>query len=371
MRAMVGRSEWEPSKLDDVRWALFGHLGAPRIHFTPTGQDATGQLILEGLSARDDTVGDFARALLRWRVCGKIRSTYIDGIRVNPETGRVHYNWKPFGTVSGRLSCRLQSAARYDPTDNASRVRELYIPREGNVFVYYDVSQAEMRLAAFLSADPVFMAACRGDVHANNAKVCFRTIAERGWLDGEAKKDPKRGKRFRDLVKNVGFAISYLAETDKVFATIKSKPEGRDVTYREVDNMLEALRRSYQVYFRWVEGNLADVRRRGWMRSPFLGRIRHLGHWPKITEVANYPIQSGLADVVNRRTIELDEPSRALGAEMVIQGHDACGYDCPAERADDLEGLITSVWAQPIPTLGGDLVLPIDLKRGERWSELG
>lgn len=371
MRKLVGQPTFEPTKLDDVKGALFDTLRAPKLHKTPKGDLSTASLTLEALSTLDTAAGEFARALLRWRVVTKIRSTYVERVHVNPKTGRVHYSWKPFGTVSGRLSCRLQSAARYDATDNAARVRELYIPKKGNVFVYYDVSQAEMRLAAFLSADPVFMAACSGDVHANNAKVCFRSIADRGWLDGDAKKDPKRGKPFRDLAKNVGFAISYLAETDKVFATIKAKPEGKDVTYQVVDNMLAALRRAYSRYFAWVHDNSRECHRVGHMRSPFLGRIRWLGYWPKITEVANFPIQSGLADVVNERTIELAPESRRLGAPLVVQGHDACGYDCPEENADELSEIITDCWARPLSTKGGDLVLPIDLKRGERWSELG
>jgi len=389
MRKMSGRKDFSPTRLADVRRTLFDRLKAPALYKTPTGQDSTATLTLEALAALDTNAGKFARALLRWRIVSKVKATYVDAIKVNPKTGRVHYNWKPFGTVSGRLSSRLQSAPRHNPTDNVERIRELYIPAPGKVFVYHDVSQAEMRLAAYLSADPVFMAACAGDVHANNAKQCFRQVALEGWLEGGPdcplckaeeehgiklcscpKKNPNLGKPYRDLAKNVGFAISYLAETDKVYATIKAKPEGRDVTYRIVDNMLSALRWAYRVYFKWVEANLENCRKVGHMRTPFLGRIRWLGYFPKVTEVANFPIQSGLADVMNDRTIAL-LPRLPSGAAPVAQVHDALIVECWERDADRVVGLYNELWSQPLQTAGGALVLPIDIKIAHRWSELG
>lgn len=378
LRALAKNPNFSPRRIaKDVRHTLFTVLGAPRLRKTPTGEDSTGKLLLESLAPLDTPAGKFARALIRWRVLDKVRGTYVadsdgkkKGIRVNPVTKRIHYNWKPFGTVSGRLSCRLQSAPRYDAKDNAARVRELYIPRSGNRFVYFDVGQAEMRLAAYLSNDPVFIEACEGDIHANNAKKCFLEIAARGWLDGDAKKDPARGKKFRDLAKSVGFAISYFAETDTVFARIASEPEGEGVTYVVVDRMLSALRRAYRVYFAWVHKNFAQVQKCGFMRTPFLGRIRWLGWHPKITEVANFPIQSGLADLMNERTIEICRrlPS---GVAPVAQVHDALMLDTPRRHVERVCEIVREVWARPVETPGGKLVFPIDLKVADRWSELG
>lgn len=372
LRTLSRNPNFSPNRVADVRKALFTKLKAPRLHKTAKGEDSTAALTLEALSPLMTPAGEFARDLIRYRVLTKVRSTYVSGakIRVNPKTNRVHYNWKPFGTVSGRLSCRLQSAPRQDPHDNAARVRELYIPSPGNRFVYFDVSQAEMRLAAYLSNDPVFIEACSGDIHANNAKKCFLEIAARGWLDGDAKKDPARGKKFRDLAKNVGFAISYLAETPKVYATIAARPEGEGVSYAVVDRMLSALRRAYRVYFAWVQKNFEKVQECGYMRTPFLGRIRWLGWHPKITEVANFPIQSGLADLMNFRTIEICS-RLPQGATPVAQVHDALMLDVPRRHVERVEQIVREVWAKPVDTAGGKLILPIDCKIANRWSELG
>jgi DNA polymerase I-like protein with 3'-5' exonuclease and polymerase domains len=379
LQNIVGDPLFNPGKLDSVRYHLFSphSLGARYVKLTPKGAASTADETLEGLRMSGNTRhAEFATALLTWRLVGKIKSTYLDALGAPGKKGvfmrgaRAHFNWKPFGTVSGRLSCRFQSVPRYpigepSPPPEA-RVREIYVPRPRHTFIYYDVRQAEMKLAAYLSNDPNFIAACAGDVHANNAKAVFPEISARGWLDGDAKKDAARGKQFRDIAKNLGFAISYCAEAEKVYMTLRSK--GFDVSMSAVSLILDKLHAAYRVYYRWVDANLAQVRRCGFMRTPFLGRIRWLGWFPKITDVANYPIQSGLADIVNRRTIELSKSP--IGPHLVAQVHDACIYDVPNNMLNVAQSLIAEIWSRPIDTAGGKLILSIDLKRGDRWSDL-
>lgn len=373
LREMVNDPGLKPGSHQQVRAHMFGTLGARYVKVTAKGLASTSNETLEGLRmGGNEEHAAFATALLNWRVAAKVKSTYIDAIggagnkAVHLKNSRAHFNWKPFGTVSGRLSCRFQSVPRYDPSNPESRVREMYTASPGNELVYFDVSQAEMRLAAYLSNDANFIEACRGDVHANNAKQVFPLVAAKGWLDGEAKKDPDRGKKFRDICKNLGFAISYCAETETVFVNLRSK--GFDVTYAGCDLILNKLHAAYRTYFKWVEANLQRVRQVGHMRTPFLGRIRWLGWFPGLPDVANFPIQAGLADIMNERTIQL--ASSFLGGKLVAQVHDACIYDVPKARVSEAKDLISKCWANEIDTPGGKLILPIDLKTGERVSDL-
>jgi DNA polymerase-1 len=367
LRRLARRPSLAPGKLGDIREVLFDQFGAVGLKRTPAGQLSTADETLEAL-AGDTPLGKFAEALLTWRLVGKILSTYLAAVDVLG--GRAHYNWKPFGTVSGRLACRMQSCPRWDPSTPEGRAREIYVPRDGNVFVYFDVSQAEMRLAAFLANDPVFMkVATTSDVHAGNAKAVFPDIAAKGWLDGDAKKDPARGKPYRDIAKSLGFAIAYGAEEDKVFSTLRRK--GFPVKMRQVALILGRLRAAYKVYYRYVADNVERVRIDGYMRSPVLGRIRWFGRYPKPTDISNYPVQSALADIVNRRMIALGRRlAREGDCPLVMQHHDACVYDVPRRKAGMVERMISEAWAEPVTLAGGDLTLPIDLKRGDRWSEL-
>ncbi len=367
MRHIIGEPNFKPGQLEEVRRVLFRKLRGRYTAITASGKPSTANATLEALRGDDTRLSRFADALLKWRLVGKVKSTYIDWVEPNPITGRMHYTWRVHGTVSGRLSCRFQSVPRWAPDDVSARVREIYIPAKGNSFVYFDVSQAEMRLAAYLSADPAFIKACGKDVHEGNARVVFQEIAAKGWFDGDAKKDPLRGKPYRDISKNLGFAIAYGAEAEKVFIYLRSK--GFDVSYRAVEMILARLRSAYHVYYSYVESNLAAVRKCGYMRTPILGRIRWLGWWPKPTEVSNFPVQSSLADIMNSRMIEI-QSRLPKGANLILQVHDSCAYDVPVRMVGHVQELIKEVWARPIELPGGSLTLPIDLKVGERFSEL-
>jgi DNA polymerase I len=367
--SLTERQDFSPGKLGDVRWALFERFRTPFVASTPSGKRSTSNITLEVLKASNSEVSEFCSLLLERRGCLKAKNTYLDPVHINPNTGRTHYTWKVHGTVSGRLSGRLQSCPRYDPASLKDRVREIYIPRDrDHVFVYFDVSQAEMRLGAYLSGDPNFIAACGKDVHAGNAAAVFPEVAAKGWLsDPEAKKDPERGKLYRDIAKNLGFAICYGAEAQRVFETLQSK--GFKVSYKAVELILGKLRAAYKVYYRYVESNLEAARQCGYIRSPIVGRIRWVGWYPSPTEVANIPVQSALADIMNLRTIDL-VPLLPKRSKLVAQIHDACIFDCHREEASDVEGLIRDIWSKGIPLKGGNLILPIDMKRGERWSDL-
>lgn len=380
--ALIGVERFNAKSTEMVKDALYGPrgLGAPILMYTDTGEPSTAELTLEKLQSHpDERIGIFCRTLLRHRNLVKSRNTYVGGGHqaeeleidklYNTKTGANHFSWR-IGTVTGRLACRLQSIPRYNPSSPATRCREIYAPPKDHVYVYFDVSQAEMRLAAFLSGDPNFIEACKGDVHGNNAKNVFPEKAAEGILDGDAIKDPKRGKPYRDICKNLGFAISYLAESEKVFMTLVSK--GFPVSLRQVELILSKLRRAYRVYYAWAAANLEKVKECGYMRTALVGRLRWLGWHPKPTEVANYPIQGTLADIVNTRMIEV-LPLLPSSGRMVAQIHDACIFTCHKDQAKHLNSVIKEQWAEPVTFSNGNglsLVLPIDQKQKERMSDL-
>jgi DNA polymerase I-like protein with 3'-5' exonuclease and polymerase domains len=138
MRRLTERRDFNPAKVAHVRWGLFTKFRAPSLNPTSTGLPSTSAATLEYLAQRPSRAGRLARILTKWRVLMKVKGTYLDAIQVGKD-GRVHYNWKPYGTVSGRWSCRIQSIPRGDylnkgqpkperMLDLEARARELYVP---------------------------------------------------------------------------------------------------------------------------------------------------------------------------------------------------------------------------------------------------
>lgn len=389
MRVLLRRANFHPMQLAEVRKALFTTLRAPMSVADPTdsGLPSTSQATLERLKTSPTRAGRFADLLLQWRGVVKIKSTYLISqvldkpSKKTPNFTRTHFNWRSYGASSGRYSSRLQSCPRAEHLKDKSivletRVREVYVAKPGCKFIYFDLSQAEMRSAAYSSGDPTFMQTCQGDIHSGNAAILFPSEAEL------IATEPKgRGKPFRDVAKNAGFGVTYLAETQTVFEFLRSK--GFDVHYRDVSVMMDRMHEAYAGYFQYVARNVRFVEKNGFMRSLLTGRIRWLGWHAPPTEVANFPIQSMIADLMNERLPRIE---RLLppGARVVAQIHDAAIIETPERHVDRVKALISDAWAAPVIVpaggwYGGSLkleegarsfVMPIELKCKDRWSDL-
>ena len=389
MRQVIGRSDFHPARLNDVRWALFGKFRAPLLKPTKTGLGDTSNDTLEYLKGRnpDSRAGIVADLILRWREAAKIKGTYIDGEHQAHDDGRVHAPWK-LGPITGRLAGPLMTLPRYKK-DIALQVRSIYIPQKWPTprlvaqihdaaiieafgrFYYYDLSQAEARLAAYFSGDKNLIAACESDIHTENAKVVFadtpeaiealgRANEKSPFLDREGK--PKKWKAvsieeggckdYRDVAKNVGFCVWYCGSAERAFITLRA--DGKKATMAMCEELVRRFHYRYTHYYQYVDSNLTYAQRHGHLRTVLLGRICWTGWHPKETFISNYPIQSGIADLHNERL------------PRIVQELPDC------KAPEDLMGLITRIWKEPIriPHNGLEFVMPIDLKVGEHnWGE--
>lgn len=435
MREILKRPGFHPMQLSEVRRALFTTLRAPLAAADPTdsGLPSTSQKTLEKLKMSPTRAGRFADLLLQWRGAVKIRGTYIDSqildkaSKKTPGVSRTHFNWRSYGAASGRYSCRIQSCPRVEnlkkpelggnvllpdgtgahvldlkdgvlvriegtgverlfqgddakklkPVVLETRTRELYIARPGCSFIYFDLSQAELRFAAYLSGDKSFIAACEsGDVHTATAKLLFPKEAE---LIG---RDPKgAGKPFRDVEKNSIFGFCYYAEPATIFGFVRAK--GLPVEMRDVLYMHGMVRENFADYFRYVERNKKWVDKHGYLRDALSGRISWLGWHAGFPDVANRPIQGGIASLMN---VRLPKIVRALpaGGRGVAQIHDAAILEVPNRHVDRVKAIVKKTWDEPVvvPVDGygtslrledgaRSFVMPIDLKVGQRWSDFG
>jgi len=373
MRQLTRRRGFHPARLADVRKALFKDFKAPS-YLVPasekTGLPSTASGMLEKLRKADTRAGALADLLLRWRAASKVKSTFVDGVSPGRD-GRVHPSWRAFGTVSGRLSCKQPNLQNLPRQSDAieDQVRSMYIPARGHVFIYFDIQQSEMRAAALLSGDDKFLASCSsGDVHTANACILFPDARD-VLLDPKDDVEKKLKKKMRDITKNAGFGILYLAEAETIWAFLHSK--GFDVTLDEVVAMFDHVHATYATYYGYVQGNIATTERQGYLRTALLGRKRFLGFHPKPTDVANFMVQSFIADLMNRRVVEMDKRLPG-GCRLVAQVHDACIYEARIGRpAREMAALVRETWEEPVIVEGREaLVFPIDQKEGDRWGNI-
>jgi DNA polymerase I-like protein with 3'-5' exonuclease and polymerase domains len=165
-----------------------------------------------------------------------------------------------------------------------------------------------------------------------------------------------------------------MAEAETVFARIVADGKGHLLPHgiRIVETMLHKLQRGFRTYFAWQEKRLLDCIREGYTNEPITGRRRWLGHDPKPTECANFPIQGGAAGLMNTKLPAMAAlvRRRAPQARLIAQVHDYGGFECRLEDADTVEECIKEIAAQPVYLHSSQrsAIFPIDMKKGERWS---
>ncbi|MEL6427371.1 MAG: DNA polymerase, partial [Pseudomonadota bacterium] len=140
-----------------------------------TGAYGTGADVLETLAAQGH---DLPARVLDWRQLSKLKSTYTDALQehINPETRRVHTSYVISGANTGRLASTDPNLQNIPVrTDEGRRIREAFIPEEGNVLLSLDYSQIELRILAHIAnIDALKQAFHDGlDIHAMTASEMF------------------------------------------------------------------------------------------------------------------------------------------------------------------------------------------------------
>jgi DNA polymerase I-like protein with 3'-5' exonuclease and polymerase domains len=380
----LGRTKSGGLSTLDLEHAFFDDLGAPVFFRSSlTNRPSLGVDAMRGYAAcKSEALQKLALSVLEFRRARKIRSTYVEAVVLGPD-GRVHPSWLNYGAVSGRWACQdpnLMNLPRKetDPTwaTHKGGVRSLYVARPGYRLVIFDKKQLEMRVAAYASGDEAMMAACEStDLHTANAQAIFGELFASLVCETGAK-ECKCGAcvsryALRQMAKSAGFAVCYLAEAPTVYARIIAT--GQAITLRQVEAMLNRMRRGFKGYYTWQEQRLLRCIRDGYTDSPILGRVRWLGHEPAPTECANFPIQAGASDIMNALLPELVPLVRREcgGAELVAQVHDSAVFEVPEKHVEHSKMLCEGLNLRPVALCSSgrrlEPVFPIDLEDSERW----
>ena len=148
--------------------------------------------------------GSICASLLEYRDLSKVLSTYGESIREHiDDLGRMHSEYlQVVGTNTGRLASRRPNAQNFSP-----KMKEhIRPPDPDRVFVYSDLSQAELRFATQVAGDEnlrnAFIAG--EDIHAATAERMFGVD-----MPSLNASQPHLYSEYRDKAKRINFGIVY------------------------------------------------------------------------------------------------------------------------------------------------------------------
>lgn len=310
----------------------------------------------ETLSMLSDRYPDLRilQALLEYRKVQKLLSTYYKPLveKAERNDGILHTHFNPCGTVTGRSSSsdpNLQNA----PHDTV--FRDLFKARPGYKLEVGDLSQAELRVTAHESQDPLLLKAYREeiDIHTQTAEM----------LGVE-----------RRIAKTLNFGLLYGMGAPTLQMKLWTEAKVR-VSVEEADDIKNRWYKLYAGITPWQERVRQIAREQGYVRNMF-GRIRRLPHINSTDikersyaerEAVNFMIQSAVAHIVKVAKISFTAEVARLGGgcQLLLEVHDELVAESEEARAEEYRELLQRCLGE-----ASSLCVPIpgEVGIGDSWA---
>ena len=324
-------------------------------------------------------------AFLEFQEVDRVLGTYVEGYLGDPEDfqkhpriifdGKVYPDFVQYGTVTGRFSCRapnLQNIPR-PTTDLGKSIRSLFIAGEGHKLVVADYGQVELVvLAHFVGRGALYDGFFDGiDPHTMTAAMVFgqdpKDLAQR------IEEGDPQAKEWRQISKNLNFAIVYGAGPDKVASMSK-------VSVAKAKGFLRTHERQFPEIYEFKDRALEICRSR---KPPHLvtlaGRKRRIPsimsrdgstRWRAERQAINSLIQGTAADLIKTAMVRLHKGlEEEHTGKMILTVHDELVSRCPEENADKCAEIVKEAMVGSGIQSMVDVPLSIDLKIVDKWSE--
>jgi DNA polymerase-1 len=298
-----------------------------------------------------------ARLLLDYRALEMQRRQAETLLAEVASDGRIHAEFLPLGTDTGRFSSRQPNLQNI----NRSRLREAFVAASTDRrLVVADYSQIELRAAAYLAPDQTMLKALREgrDLHAATAAVVLgKKVSEVTGAD-------------RQLAKAVNFGLLY-GQSAEGLVTYAQTSYGVKLSAEEATSVRTRFFKHYKGLKTWHQrawDNVAGITE----GRTLLGRRRLLGHgatdWNRFQVQVNFPVTGACADGLKLAMIRLARELPA-DAQMAATVHDELIVDCPSRIAPGIKMLMVAVMQEEMAKIFPDLPIRVDAKICNRWSE--
>lgn len=342
-----------PKQLGEVLFEKMGLQGGKK---TKTGY-STAADVLEKLAPEYPVVAD----ILEYRGLAKLKSTYADGLAAYiDKTGRIHSTFNQTITATGRISSTEPNLQNIPMRmELGRRIRKVFVPQEGYLFMDADYSQIELRVLAHMSDDKQLIEAYQmdEDIHRITASKVFHTPFE------EVTDLQRRN------AKAVNFGIVYGISSFGLSQDLS-------ISKKEAAEYIEQYFETYPDVKKFLDKTVENAKRNGYVTTLY-GRRRPI---PELSSgnfmqrsfgervAMNSPIQGTAADIMKLAMIHVWERlhKENLKSRLILQVHDELLIETLAEEEELVRQILTEEMQHAAEL---SVTLEIDLHTGENWYE--
>jgi DNA polymerase-1 len=334
---------------------LFEKLKLPVYKKTKTGY-STDNEVLEKLKSEHPII----EKILDYRQITKLNSTYVEGLipHINEKTGRIHTYFHQTATATGRLSSSEPNLQNIPTrTELGKKVRKVFKPDSGKIFVDADYSQIELRVLAHISGDEIMVNAFREnqDIHTICASKIFNVPVE------------NVSKQLRSRAKAVNFGIVYgISEFGLAEQTGINRKEAKD--------FMEQYLNTYSGIKKYMEDIVEEAKAKGYIDTLF-GRRRYIPELKSNNYMVrkfgervamNTKVQGTAADIMKIAMINVYKKLKEEGlkSKIVLQIHDELLVEAPLEEKERVKEILVSEMEN---VCNLSVPLKVEAEEGKNW----
>ncbi len=300
--------------------------------------------------------------ILEYRQLMKLNSTYVEGLIpfINPKTERIHTFFHQTVTATGRLSSTEPNLQNI-PTRSeiGKKLRKVFKPEEGKIFVDADYSQVELRVMAHMSNDETMIKAFNSDadIHTICASQVFKVPIE------------EVSKQLRSKAKAVNFGIVYGISEFGLAEQI-------DIKRNEAKEYIEQYLDTYHGIREYMDNIVEEAKKNGCVSTLF-GRRRYI---PELNSknymirkfgdraAMNTPIQGTAADIMKIAMIKVynELKNRNLKSKLILQIHDELLIETVLEEKEEVEKLLKKCMEE---SANLSVPLTVEVEEGKSWYQ--
>jgi len=336
---------------------LFEKMKLPVVKKTKSGY-STDVDVLEKLKKEDPII----EQILEYRQLMKLNSTYVEGLKqyINSETKRIHSFFHQTITATGRISSTEPNLQNI-PTrfELGKRVRKVFKPQEGCVYIDADYSQIELRVLASISEDSHMIEAFKEgqDIHKQAASKVFKTPID------------EVTKEQRSNAKAVNFGIVYGISD---FGLGEQLGIGRKQAKKYIDEYLT----QYSGINQFMDNIKEEAKEKGYVKTLFNRRryipelksnnymVRQFG----ARAAMNTPIQGTAADIMKIAMLKVfkEIEKRGLKSKIVLQVHDEMMLEVPIGEQQEIQEIMKKCMES-----AADLKVPLvaEISEANNWYD--
>ena len=300
--------------------------------------------------------------ILEYRSLMKLNSTYVEGLipYINKKTNRIHSYFHQTVTATGRISSTEPNLQNI-PTriEFGKRLRKVFKPKEGYVFIDADYSQIELRVLAHISQDEHMLAAFKNDedIHTQAASKVLNIPKE------------EVTKEQRSSAKAVNFGIVY-GISDFGLA------EQLGTTRKKAKEYIESYLEKYNGIDKFMKDIVELAKEQGYVETLFHRRryikelssnnytVREFGK----RAAMNTPIQGTAADIMKIAMINVFNKLKEenVDAKIILQIHDELMIEVNKKDEEKVKMILKNCMENAITLL---IPLKVEMSVADNWYD--